>query len=252
MLNKSRESEIISLIKSRGDYATVEFLSNALSLSPSTVRRHLQDMEGRGVVKRSYGGVTYAESENGLEPFTLRTQSNYLEKITVCRLASSLVKEGDVIFTDPSSTAYCLTNFLKEFNNITVISNGIETVNSLRLSKVTVYSTGGKVSPSNKVALIGKQAIDFINGVRANVTFISSFGISTKGGVYDVYDEEIAVRQAMMNNSDKNYLLLDHSKLNKTATFKLCSVTDFDKIICDKDITGFFDKNVLPNVYCPE
>ena len=40
-----RESEIISLIKANGDFASVEYLAETLNLSPSTVRRNLQELE---------------------------------------------------------------------------------------------------------------------------------------------------------------------------------------------------------------
>ena len=248
MHNLKRESEIISLIKASGDYATVEYLANTLSLSQSTVRRNLQELELKGIVKRSYGGVTYAEVENGLAPFNLRTRSNALNKIIVCRLACSLIKDGDVIFTDCSSTAYCLTNFLKEFKNITVISNGIETVNSLRASTLTVYSTGGKVSPTNKVALIGQQALDFIDGIHADLTLLSAFGVDNGGNIYDVYDDEIAVRKKMMKNSNANYLLLDGSKFGKTAPFKLANVNDFDGVITDKYSDGFLKGQIKTKI----
>lgn len=246
-----RESEIISLIKANGDFASVEYLAETLNLSPSTVRRNLQELELKGKIKRSYGGATYAEQENGLAPFTMRTNSNVVQKIAVCRMASSLIKEGDVVLTDSSSTAYCLTNFLREFKNLTVISNGIETINSLRASTLTVYSTGGKVSSTNKVALVGDKAIDFINDIRADVCLLSAFGVIKNGNVYDVYDDEIAVRRVMMKNSNKKYLMLDGSKFGKTAPFKLSSIDDFDGIITDKLPDNFFDRQINTKIIIP-
>ena len=251
MYDPKRDSQIISLIRANGDYVTVEYLSKAMNLSASTVRRNLKDLEEKGKVKRTYGGVSYSQSENGLAPFSYRTQKNAPEKITVCRLGASLVKDGDVVFTDASSTAYCLTNFLKEFNNLTVISNGIETVNSLRTSTINVYSTGGKVSPTNKVALIGKQALDFINSVHADVTFVSAFGVDIDGRVYDVFDDEICLRQAMLKNSNKKVLMLDSEKYGKIAPFLLAETSVFDYVLCDKDRKNFFAKGVKINLITP-
>lgn len=248
MYNPKRESELQSLIRANGDYCTVEYLAQVMNLSLSTIRRNLKELELKGKVKRCYGGVSYIETEGGLEPFTFRTQKNALQKIVVSRLAASLIKEGDVIFTDASSTAYCLTNFLKEFKNLTVISNGIETVNSLRLSSLTVYSTGGKVSPSNKVALVGKTALDFINSVHANITFTSAFGVNSDGNVYDVFDDEICLRQAMLNNSDKKVLMVDGEKFGKFAPFKLANVNEFDCIISEKIPKDFFRVDIFARI----
>ena len=243
-----RESDIIALIKACGYYATVEYLSERLSVSESTVRRNLQQLEKKGLVKRSYGGVEYSGQEDVLAPFPLRTHKNLSGKMAICRLAASLVKEGDVIFTDASSTAYCLAKYLKDFENIRIITNGVETLNALALSKLEVYSTGGKISPVNRVALVGDRAIEFVNSIRANLTFVSAFGVSTDGGVYDVYDDEIAVRKAMFNNSKKTVLMVDDGKFGKTAPFKLANMTEFDYVLCNKKIQGFFAPNVKVDI----
>ena len=239
-----RENDIISLIKSSGYFATVEYLAERLCVSESTVRRNLQILEKKGVVKRSYGGVEYSGSEEVLAPFPMRTHKNVSGKMAICRLASSLIKEGDVIFIDASSTAYCLAKYLKDFERIKIITNGVETLNALALSNLEVYSTGGKVSPVNRVALVGDRTLETVNSIRADITFVSAFGVSENGGVYDVYDDEIAVRKAMFKNSKKTVLMIDDAKFGKAAPFKVADVTDFDYVLCNKKVQGFF----LPEV----
>ena len=124
----------------------------------------------------------------------------------------------------------------------------METLNALALSKLEVYSTGGKISPVNRVALVGDRAIEFVNSIRANLTFVSAFGVSADGGVYDVYDDEIAVRKAMFNNSKKTVLMVDDGKFGKTAPFKLANMTEFDYVLCNKKIQGFFAPNVKVDI----
>ena len=243
-----RENEIISIIKSCGYYASVEYIAERLSLSASTVRRDLQSMEKDGKIKRSYSGVEYLGKEELLAPFPLRTHKNLEQKMAVCRLAASFVKEGFTVFTDASSTAYCLANYLKDFENVKVVTNGMETLNALSVSKLEVFSTGGKISSSNRVALVGNRAVDIINSVHADVAFVSAFGVSKDGGVYDVYDDEIAVRQAMFKNADKKILMLDEMKFGKSAPFKLANLTDFDAVLCNKKIENFFLPEVEVNI----
>ena len=247
-MKNQRIDNILSIIKSNGYSATIELIASKLNVSPSTIRRDLKVLEEQKLIKRSYGKADCLEDPSDLLPFPIRFHTNVAEKMTVCRLASSLVHEGDVVFLDASSTAYCMTRFLREIPNVKIITNGIENINSLIREKNEVYSTGGKLSNDNRIAFVGKRAIDFVLSMHADVLFCSAFSISPNGQVYDICDEEIAVRQAMLKNSDKKVLIIDDKKLGKTAPFLLANVNDFDYVVCNKDISNFFDPQINANL----
>lgn len=244
---KQRLDNIISLIKSNGYSATVEFIAQELGVSASTIRRDLRQLEIDKRIKRSYGKAECVEEITDLLPFTIRFRKNLAEKMAVCRLASALVSEGDTVFIDASSTAYCLTRFLREIPNVKIITNGVENVNGLMNEKVEVYSTGGKLSDGNRIALVGKRTLDFVRSTHANIAFMSTFAVNRKGGCYDICDDEVAVRQEMLKNSDKRVLMVDDKKLDKKAPFLLANVEDFDYIVCNKEIKDFFDREMNVN-----
>ena len=56
MFKCEREKEILDILK-QTEYATVEYLSKKMCISPSSIRRDLSSMEAQGLVLRSYGGV---------------------------------------------------------------------------------------------------------------------------------------------------------------------------------------------------
>lgn len=244
MRRSSRENDTIALIKAEGYRATVEYLAKSLGVSLSTVRRDLQRLEKEGKVKRNYGGVEYVGADSDLTPFPLRTHKRVAEKMAICRLAASFIREGDTVFIDTSSTAYCLTGFLKEFQRIKIVTNSVEAISALSASSLEAYSTGGRLSEGNRVAFVGGRAIEFIDCVRADIAFVSAFGVSKEGGVYDVYDDEIAVRKAMMRNAAKKILMIDDEKCGKKAPFKLAEVGDFDRVLCNRAVENFFEEGV--------
>lgn len=238
-MKQSRSEKIIELIRENGFYMSVEKLSELLSVSKSTIRRNLQQLEKNGKVKRKYGGVEVVNESPNLPPFSLRKHKSISEKTIIARLGASLVKNGDVIFLDGSSTACFLTNALSEFDNLTIITNGLNNVQILSETTLTVYTTGGKLSPTTRVAYVGQKAVDFINSMHADIAFISALGIDENGVLYDMYDDEIAVRTAMLNNSTKKVIMLDSLKRNKIAPFKLGEINDFDYCVSDINLETF-------------
>lgn len=249
-MKNQRLENILSIIKSNGYTVSVQTIATQLNVSPSTVRRDLSLLENQKRIKRSYGKAECLEDITELLPFTIRFHTNVAEKMAVCRLASSLVKEGDTVFIDASSTAYFLIKFLREIPDVKIITNGAENINFLMRENMEVYCTGGKLSSNNKIAFVGKRAIDFVSSAFVDVCFTSAFSIDKNGNAFDICDEEIAVRQAMLKNSAKKVLMIDDKKLGKNAPFLLGNASDFDFIVCNKSLSNFFENTVNATVLC--
>ena len=71
MYKCEREDEIIALL-TETEYATVDYLVRKINISASSIRRDLKNLEERGLVVRSYGGVKLANSLGKQIPFSLR------------------------------------------------------------------------------------------------------------------------------------------------------------------------------------
>lgn len=68
----------------------------------------------------------------------------------------------------------------------------------------------------------------------------SVHGITSDGGIYDLFQPCNEIISTMMQNSDKKVCLCDNSKTGKGGAFKICNVSDIDYIVCDRDISGAF------------
>ena len=79
MYKCEREDEILSLL-SDTEYATVEYLSRKMNISPSSIRRDLKNLEERGLVQRSYGGVKITQTSGRHIPFSLRSSEMRVPK----------------------------------------------------------------------------------------------------------------------------------------------------------------------------
>ena len=246
-MHANKEKDIIELLKHK-KYMTVLDLSETLNISASTIRRELSQLEKKGLVTRSHGGVKLSENNNYTPNFALRIHQNVLEKKIIDLKAIKLIKDGDVIFLDGSTSAYFMAEYLSEFSNLTVITNGIDTLSLLAHNNITTYSTGGCVSKENSSVLVGEQALEFIKNIHANIAFFSCQALSRDGKIYDCYLQENYVRKQMMKNSDKTVFLCDSNKIDKVSSYYLCDLEEVNTLITDKDVTGYFDREISTKI----
>ena len=153
MFRSEREIEILSILEDN-QYVTVEYLAKKMHISQSSIRRDLTNLENRGIVKRNYGGVELANASNKVIPFSMRSHENANEKKKIAKVAASLVKNGDIVFIDGSSSTFFMVDYLAKIKDITVITNSIDATYILSQYNVKTICTGGIVSYENNSVLI--------------------------------------------------------------------------------------------------
>lgn len=238
MYSNEREKEIMNLL-ARNTYATVEYLAKEIHISPSSIRRDLKRLELKGLITRSYGGAEINESVNRQIPFYLRSHKNTKEKGAVAAKAAALIKPGDVVFLDSSTSTYFMTAYLQNIRDITVVTNSIATMTELSESSINVYLAGGKLNRENPSCFVGTHAEDIIRSFHADYCFFSVQSITPDGVLYDCFESELTPRRLMIQNSEKAVFLCDNSKINRYSAYRLCDISCIDYIISDIDIRQY-------------
>lgn len=238
MYSNEREMEIMHLLE-KNNYVTVNFLAEKIHISPSSIRRDLKHLELKGLISRSYGGAELKDAVNRQIPFYLRSHQNTHEKTVVAHCAASLVKPGNVIFIDSSTSTFFMLEHIKNIKNITIITNSITSMNACSEYGINSFLTGGHLNPENRSCLVGVHTEEMINSFHADLCFFSVQSLTPDGNLYDCFENEISPRRLMMKNSEKKIFLCDHSKLNHFSAYKLCSVFDVDYIISDIDVEKY-------------
>ncbi len=241
------ENEILNILK-EVQSASIDDLAEKLFVSPSTVRRRLEELQNKGLVTRTHGGAKINGERSFFPAFTFRTHQNSVEKAHIALSAVKLIKNGNIIFLDGSTSAFFIAKYLADFKNIKVITNGIDTLSLLSANGTAAYSTGGFISPVNRAVLVGHYAEETIEKFHADIAFISAQSVSKNGEIYDCFEEENFLRNCMRKHSNKNVFLCDSSKFGRTSQYHLCSINAFDYIISDRDISNYFSTDNLPEI----
>ena len=229
MFEIERLDRILALLREK-QTATVKALAFQLYASEATVRRDLNELEKRGLIKRVHGGAVLLDGANRELPLYVREQQNVEAKRVIAAKAARHLQDGQVIFLDASSTVMFLIKHLESFQSLTIITNGMKTAQELSTLNHKVYCTGGLML-HNSSAYVGDYAADFVRHFNADVFFFSSRGVTEDGRITDESSEETNIRRVMFAQSRKRIFLCDQSKIGKTYCYNLCHTGQTDEFI---------------------
>ncbi len=230
-METERQRDILKYLNEH-ETISVKEICKRFYVSEATARRDLNALEKTGTVRRIFGGATLIIGSDKQVPLFVREREDEQEKMRICKKASALIKDGDIIFIDGSSTAQVLLNELQKFKDIVVITNGLKIAQMLSDIHVKVYSTGGLLMENSSV-LIGNDAENFINNFNADICFLSCKGLSEDGILSDTSYFETQLRKKFLKNSKVKVMLITKNKIGKKYIHTLCHRDDVDYVITD-------------------
>jgi len=229
-----RQKLITEYIHEKGSLE-VDDLSEQFQVSRMTIHRDLDELEQQGVLRKVRGGATVHPSylfESDIR-FRLTTAAN--EKGAIAKHALSLVEPGQVVFLDDSTTTITLAHLLKDVKPLTVITNCLSIMVSMREEQgIRLIALGGDYFPRFD-AFTGLICEKAINSLRANILFMSVSAIS-RCVAYHQEQEIVKVKQAMMNSSAMKVLMVDNTKFGKVALYHLSPLEEFNLVLVDSGV----------------
>jgi len=231
MANVSRREQILRLLQQESPLS-IRHLASLLYTSDSSVRRDVSLLEEEGLVRRIYGGVLLCSSENAVVPLSLRDGDHSAQKERLARLAAAMVRDGDSLLLDASSTVRRMIKYLGGKRGLKIITNNLRIFSEEVPADAQLYCTGGLFNAQNAL-FYGAGAERYLRSLYADKCFFSSQGISEDGKISDASEEETALRRVMLSHAERKIFLCDASKLGVKRMFALCGKEDVDEIICN-------------------
>lgn len=211
---------------------SVREMARRLFVSEATVRRDLDILERRGLVRRLYGGAVLVRQTNRDVPLYLREGEEAEAKNTIGRKAAALVGERDVILLDASSTAFHVVRHLTATDGLVAITSGLKAAMALGERHIKTLCTGGAMI-DNSYSFIGRHAEALIENLHVDIMFFSCRGVSRDGLMTDTSVEETQLRQTMLCHAKRRILLCTPGKIGREYFYRLGHVHDIDDVICE-------------------
>ncbi len=213
------------------EFASLDELAEFVDASSSTIRRDLQILEARGMVRRTHGGARLVNPRSDEFVFTARDTHQLEEKERIGRACASLVGSNQSLILDAGTTVFHVARHL-EPKSPQVITNSLPVANLFAANpRVEVILSGGVIYPRIGV-LVGPLAVETFARIHADIAIMSSGGITLEG-VTNSHGLLIDIQRAMIAAAEKVILCLDHTKFGRRAVSQLCSLEDIDVVVTD-------------------
>jgi DeoR family myo-inositol catabolism operon transcriptional repressor len=208
--------------------ATIPELCAHFDVSLNTIRRDIKELVKSGSVTKVYGGIVWNHEEN-IVPFTARSSVAMEEKRHIGALAASLVEDGETIYIDSGTTTVHLLPYIANRKNVTVVSNSLIVFNEIQKYPDLNLLTAGGIFNQKTKSFVGLTAVTGLNDIRIRKAFMSSTGVSIEAGATNNSLHEAEIKRAVINHAQKVVLMVDHSKLDRSAAICFC---DLDQLAC--------------------
>ncbi len=244
---QSRFAAILTELQQTGRIS-VEALSESLQVSVVTIRRDLDALERKGLLRRTHGGAISIEPLF-YEPF--RRDQSFLaqveraadEKRRIGRAAAALITAGETIALTPGTTTTEVIRGLPINYNVTVVTNAVNVAMELSKRKdVYVFVTGGRLH-GEWFSLVGSAALKSLENMLINTMFIGADGIDATWGASCFNADEAELNSTMMKLARRRVAVVDHGKLGVVANWRICHTAELNILITD---TGASDEAIAP------
>ncbi|MDD4698882.1 MAG: DeoR/GlpR family DNA-binding transcription regulator [Oscillospiraceae bacterium] len=209
-------------------------LSELLSVTPITVRRDLQYLEERGLIKRFFGGAECIMPPESESTFSLHSPNDTISKtrIEIAKRAAMLIQDKETVFMNSSSTALLALEYIQD-KSVLIITNNGRSLYTKRHPKAELILTGGEVY-GQKQSLVGEFALNTLSKITATKCILGVSGISVAGGITSRVIQETAINQMMLNRcSGDKIVVADGSKIGIEHNFFSGNISDITHLITD-------------------
>ena len=234
MESLSQEERLVRLMDylQQHQRATTGTICDLFDVSRDTARRDIVKLVESGNVIRTRGGVMLPRLTKEVFGYKERFTLESAGKWEIGQIAAALVKNGDYVIFDASTTVHFAANCL-EAKDVTVVTNAIDVASVLAdKDGVTVHLLGGTLNGKHRF-LYGAATIQKLSEFQVNKLFLGACGITDDGISYP-HEEDGAVKREMIQHADQVIVLADSTKFGKRLFHRISGLESIDMVITDK------------------
>lgn len=230
---KNRANKILELLVQENKIE-VSLLSEKLGVSQVTIRKDLDSLESRGIIKREHGFALLCSTDdiNG------RIAYHYEEKRKIAEKATELVCDGDTIMIESGSCcalmAYALTTAKKD---LTIITNSAFIADYIRgKSNFQIILLGGIYQQDSQV-MVGPMIRQCVENFLVELFFIGTDGYDTRVGFTNRDQMRAQAVRDMASQTERVVVLTESDKFIKHGIVPLNLKNQIGTVITDANLS---------------
>ncbi|MCL1836605.1 MAG: DeoR/GlpR family DNA-binding transcription regulator [Treponema sp.] len=237
----NRHTKILEVL-SKHNRAEVSTLSELLGVSQVTVRKDLDMLEYRGLIRREHGFACL----NTVDDIGKRMAFNYDIKRRIAKAAAATVEEGETVMIESGSCCALLAEELANAKkDITIVTNSVFIANFIRHATRTKIILLGGYYQSESQVLVGP-----ITRKCGEIFFSDKFFIGTDGYMpgFGFTGKDHMRSQTVMDlaeNARDIFILTDSDKFSRQGVLGLVRLDKIAGVFTDERIPSGIEAQLL-------
>ena len=213
-----RQAHILEMVREKS-FASIEHLAAHFDVTQQTVRRLVNQLCDRGLLRRVHGGVSLPVQNPNLA-YGSRQGLNAEAKRRIAQAVSHFIPDGASLMIGLGTTPEYVAQALSHRHDLRVITNNLNVAAAFaRNPKIEITIAGGTLRAFDR-DIIGDTAVAFFSGFKTDFGIFGVGGIDEDGALLDFYAGEVQARQAIAANCRNSLLVADASKFGRNATVR--------------------------------
>jgi DeoR family transcriptional regulator of aga operon/DeoR family fructose operon transcriptional repressor len=232
---RERQDHIARFVEEHGR-ARVADLAARFEVSGVTIRKDLLVLESAQRLVRAHGGAIAIDRSRPELSFDIRERLQADEKSRIGAAGADLVRDGESIVMDASTTALSVARQLKMrsgWSQLTIITNGLRIAFELAGQPgITVLMLGGRVR-WEALSVVGQLGDGLFDRINVQKAFLGAAGFTVESGLSDATDEEAQIKRSMVSAAREVIAIVDHTKWERAAFATFCSTDQIGLVLAD-------------------
>lgn len=233
-----RHSKILEIVN---EYEKIEVskISELIGVSQVTVRKDLDVLAERGLLRREHGYAVINSSDD----INKRLAVNYAAKKKIAEHAAQSVEDGETVMIESGSSCVLLAEELAlNKKDITIITNSAYIADYIRdMAGVKVMLLGGEYQKESQV-MVGPLTRTCAKAFFVDKLFVGIDGFSAKAGFTSGDMMRSEAVKAMAESANETIVLTDSSKFTKQGLVLQFQMNEVAAIYTDSGIPQEMEK----------
>jgi DeoR/GlpR family transcriptional regulator of sugar metabolism len=234
-----RGEAILEVLKEKGN-ASIVYLARTLNVSESSVRRditYMTNLPRYRNVHRVRGGIYIDTQRSEFEyMFELKVNLDRELKKAIARKAVEYVDDGDSILIDSGTTCLYFAQLLGNKKHLKAIALDVKIAEELgKYVEAESCVIGGVIRPGF-YTIGGSSALENLDKFSGYKVFMSADAVDVATGLANTSEFEVGVKKKIIENGRQVFLLVDCTKFNKKALYRVAGLERVSTIITNREL----------------
>ncbi|SDT14221.1 DeoR/GlpR family DNA-binding transcription regulator [Microlunatus soli] len=221
------------LLEQRSRSAGVTMIAERLQVATETVRRDLEVLVRRGLVRRVRGGAELVESVPFEQALAARHADQRAEKQLIAAAVIEELPPDGVVVIDSGSLTYVVASRVPADRPLTIVTNNLPAA-ALLINRpaLTVITLPGMIRGLTQASVDG-WTTRRLERLSADLAIVGVNGLSPGLGLTTTNPEEAAVKRAMLLCARRRLVPVVSAKLGRNSFCSFAAVQEVDTVVTD-------------------